>query len=58
MKVSHQNLDDCEVRYYQMDIEFLFSTSPFVQQGAGSFAYIRPNRTDPLPLSPAAGVWT
>jgi hypothetical protein len=34
------------VRYYEMDVEFLFSTQPFVQQGAGSFAYIRPNHTE------------
>ncbi len=52
--VGYQNLKSCEVSYYEMDIEFLFSTSPFVQQGSGSFSYVRPNRTDRVPL-PAEG---
>jgi hypothetical protein len=47
---DYQNLDGCEVRYYEMDIEFLFSTSPFVQQGSNAFAYIRPNLTQYIPL--------
>jgi len=44
--LRYRNLKGCEVRYYEMDVEFLFSTHPFVQQGAGSFAYIRPNHTE------------
>ena len=52
--LSYENLERCELSYYEMDIEFLFSTSPFVQQGSGSFAYIRPNRTDLIEL-PATG---
>ncbi len=43
VKLQYHNLASCEIRYYQMDVEFLFSTHPFVQQGSGSFAYIRPN---------------
>jgi len=46
VRLEHRNLESCEVSYYEMDIEFLFSTSPFVQQGSGSFAYVRPNRLD------------
>jgi hypothetical protein len=48
--LGYQNLEQVEVSYYEMDVEFLFSTSPFVQQGSGSFAYIRPNRSDVLDL--------
>ncbi|MBI4879205.1 MAG: cell envelope integrity protein TolA [Planctomycetes bacterium] len=51
VSLSHQNVASCEINYYAMDIEFLFSTSPFVQQGLGSFAYIRPNRTDRVALA-------
>jgi len=29
-----------------MDVEFLFSTNPFVQQGSGSFSYIKPNHRE------------
>jgi hypothetical protein len=50
VQLRHANLSECELRYYAMDIEFLFSTSPFVQQGAGSFAFIRPNRLDVVAL--------
>ncbi|MBI4879216.1 MAG: hypothetical protein HY812_06095 [Planctomycetes bacterium] len=49
--LSHRNVASCEISYYEMDIEFLFSTSPFVQQGLGSFAFIRPNRTDRVALA-------
>jgi hypothetical protein len=46
VNLRYKNLDSCEVSYYEMDVEFLFSTHPFVQQGAGSFAYIRPNKSE------------
>ena len=51
VKLRYQNLESCELRYYAMDIEFLFSSNPFVQQETGSFAYIRPNRRDEMRLS-------
>ncbi|MCA8942169.1 MAG: hypothetical protein KDB80_06370, partial [Planctomycetes bacterium] len=51
VRLTHANLTECEVNYYEMDVEFSFSTSPFVQNGAGSFAYIKPNRSDVVALS-------
>lgn len=48
--LHHSGIEQVELRYYAMDVEFRFSTSPFVQQGTGAFAYVRPNRTDPLAL--------
>ena len=50
--LDYKNLELVTLSYYEMDIEFLFSTSPFVQQDSGSFAYIHPNRRDFLPLEP------
>jgi hypothetical protein len=44
--LAYRNLKSVEIRYYRMDVEFLFSTHPFVQQGAGSFAFIRPNGSE------------
>lgn len=44
--LTYRNVERCDVRYYEMDVEFLFSTHPFVQQGSGSFAYIKPNRRE------------
>lgn len=49
--VRHKNLADCEVRYYRMDVEFSFSTNPFVQDGNGSYAWVQPQRKDALTLA-------
>jgi hypothetical protein len=46
----YRNLTSCRVSYFVMDVEFLFSTHPFVQQGSGAFAYVRPNRSDEVSL--------
>ena len=50
VNVEYQNLKACTVNYYLMDIELLFSRSPFVQHYSGQFAYIRPNETDRVDL--------
>jgi len=50
VKLDYRNVTNCEVSYYPMDIEFLFSTNPFVQQDSRAFAFIRPRRTDTLAL--------
>ena len=44
--VNYQNLAGCEVNYYPMDIELLFSTNPFVREVTGQFAFIRPFKSD------------
>jgi len=49
--IRHQNLERATVNYYQLDVEFSFSTSPFVQQGAAAFSFIRPNRSDAVVLA-------
>ena len=54
VQLRFANLDAAEVRYYRMDVEFLFSNQPFVQQGSDAFAYVRPNRLDQVTL-PADG---
>ncbi|MFH0939839.1 MAG: hypothetical protein V1899_11270, partial [Planctomycetota bacterium] len=48
--VNYQNLAACEVNYYPMDIELLFSTKPFMREVAGQFAFIRPIKTDTVKL--------
>jgi hypothetical protein len=50
--LHYQNLKQCTVRYYRMDIELLFSRNPFVQEYGGQFAYIRPNATQTIELDP------
>jgi len=43
--LNYQNITECTVNYYPMDIELLFSRNPFVQEHGGQFALIRPNMT-------------
>ncbi len=50
IKLNFANLSECRVNYYFMDIEFLFSTSPFAKDYGRQFSYIFPNKTDTLKL--------
>ena len=43
--INYQNLTECTVNYYPMDIELLFSRNPFVKTRGGQFSLIRPNMT-------------
>ncbi|MEM9380780.1 MAG: hypothetical protein AAGB93_12580 [Planctomycetota bacterium] len=42
--LAHERIDEVEVRYHLMDVEFLFSTNPFVRGDEGAFGFIRPNK--------------
>jgi len=48
--LTFQNLGEVTVNFYEMDIELLFSTNPFVQRFAGAFSWIRPNETRQVKL--------
>jgi hypothetical protein len=52
IRLTHSNLDRVKVNLYVMDVELLFSTSPFLQNGGGSdqFGYVVPNHTMEVPL--------
>ena len=41
--VDWRNLEELTVNYYEMDIEFLFSTNPFAGDQIDGFSMIRPN---------------
>jgi hypothetical protein len=53
--MRYQNLAECTVNYYLMDIELLFSRNPFVQEVSGQFGIIRPNETAVVPLGKGRG---
>ena len=42
-KLNHRNLDAVTVNYYEMDLEFLFSSKPFVSGESGQFSFVQPN---------------
>jgi hypothetical protein len=50
IRVNYQNLTNCTVNYYPMDIELLFSRNPFVREQTDQFAFIVPNETTEIPL--------
>ena len=50
VKITYQNLDRVTVNYYEMDLEFLFSSNPFVESNAQRFGVIKPNHADVVRL--------
>ncbi len=42
-KIKYQNVKQVQVNFYEMDIELLFSRSPFAQDELDGFSMIRPN---------------
>lgn len=52
IRLKYQNVKSVKVNYYEMDIELLFSRSPFAQDDLDGFSMIRPNdaKTETLKL--------
>ncbi|MEM9016716.1 MAG: hypothetical protein AAGC68_06860, partial [Verrucomicrobiota bacterium] len=44
--IRHRNVEEVQVNYYEMDLEFLFSSQPFVSGEIGQFSFIRPNLSE------------
>ncbi|MCC6509716.1 MAG: hypothetical protein IT423_11445, partial [Pirellulaceae bacterium] len=53
--IEYRNLDEVRVNYYLMDIELIFSRSPFVTQSDNRLPAIRPNHSDTLKLAGGVG---
>ncbi len=50
IEIGHRNLAQCEVRYYPMDVELLFSVSPFVRRDEGAFSFLKPRSSQSVTL--------
>jgi hypothetical protein len=50
VRITFQNLEQVTVNCYEMDLEFLFSTNPFVESGGDRFSVIKPNYTTVVKL--------
>ncbi len=48
--VDWRNVDKLTINYYQMDIEFLFSSNPFARDQIDGFSMIRPNLSETVEL--------
>ena len=51
IRLDHRNLRSCVLNFYPMDIELLFSRSPFLQEGSAQFSFIRPVLTRNVELA-------
>lgn len=56
--IDFQNLATVKVNYYEMDLEFLFSTTPFVSSDGGGFSIVKPNRSETILLPKTGRVHT
>lgn len=50
LAVRYQNLTECEIRVYPMDLEFLFSKRPFVQGQSEGVAFVKPRHVETVRL--------
>ncbi|MBT7299006.1 MAG: hypothetical protein HN849_05825, partial [Victivallales bacterium] len=51
IRLDYQNLESVELNFYRMDLELLFSRTPFLMDVSGQFSVIRPNATQVVKLA-------
>ena len=51
--IDYLNIEDVAVKYYIIDLEILFSRTPFLTQNAEGFSYVKPNSSTALKLDQA-----
>jgi hypothetical protein len=44
--ISHKNLEEVEVRYYELDVEFAFSAQPFAGPDGAAASFVQPNHSE------------
>jgi hypothetical protein len=50
-RIAYRNVSQCEVRYYELDVEFAFSAQPFASDGGGAAAFVRPTHRETKDLA-------
>ena len=53
--IDYQNVSEARINFYSMDLELLFSKTPFVQNDIGRLATIEPNATESLSIEGRSG---
>ncbi|MFT7541571.1 MAG: hypothetical protein ACI9K5_002542, partial [Gammaproteobacteria bacterium] len=51
IRLEHTNLEACELRFYPMDVELLFSSHPFGEAALDAFGFVRPASRSSVDLS-------
>jgi hypothetical protein len=49
--ISYKNLEEVEVRYYELDVEFAFSAQPFAGPDGASASFVQPNHSETRTLA-------
>lgn len=50
IQLQYHNIENCQVNYYPMDLELLFSHNPFVKSTADQFSIIHPHSSEQISL--------
>jgi hypothetical protein len=58
LTVRYKNVAQCEVRYYELDVEFAFSAQPFAGQNGATAAFVQPNLRETKDLPQTQGELT
>ena len=58
IRLTYRNLKSVQIHFYEMDLEFLFSSNPFVSSESDRFSMIRPNSTKRIQLPVDANTHT
>ncbi len=48
--LAYNGVKEARLHYYEMDLEFLYSSEPFVSGGSGQFSYVEPNQMQVIDL--------
>lgn len=57
IEITHQNLDTCVLNFFEMDVELLFSSNPFLKGDSSStkFSVLAPNKSVLVALNAGSG---
>lgn len=50
--IEYSNISEVSVKYYIIDLEILFSRTPFIAEGAEDFGFLKPNSEQTIQLDP------
>jgi len=56
--IYYQNLNELEINYYEIDLEILFSRSPFINQERQEFSFVKANLTQNIQLKKQSSLET
>jgi len=45
-RLAYKNIGQCQVRYYELDVEFAFSAQPFASTSGTTAAYVKPSLSE------------